>query len=131
MKPPTLRGILAIPILLAGACAATEAKPQPSKKASGMVVARAAPTQGAAGQPKRLVVRSQDDGTSLVTESIAIEEAPESGKPGARTYYLRSGEGNGVRIERIEKGDGKFVDPVEILKAWGFKTAPGLKVTQE
>lgn len=29
------------------------------------------------------------------------------------------------------KGEAKFVDPVELLKAWGFKTAPGLKVTNE
>lgn len=46
---------------------------------------------------------------------------------GVVTYVGQSG-----RLGKLqEKGDAKFVDPVEILKAWGFKTAPGLKVTQE
>ena len=46
---------------------------------------------------------------------------------GIVTYVGMSG-----RLGKLqEKGDAKFVDAVEILKAWGFKTAPGLKVTQE
>ncbi|MFT3841894.1 MAG: hypothetical protein QM723_33190 [Myxococcaceae bacterium] len=46
---------------------------------------------------------------------------------GVVTYVGQSG-----RLGKLaEKGDGKFVDPVEVLKAWGFKLAPGLKVTQE
>ncbi|MBS1150290.1 MAG: hypothetical protein H6Q89_1988 [Myxococcaceae bacterium] len=46
---------------------------------------------------------------------------------GVVTYVGQSG-----RLGKLEeKGEGKFVDPVEIIKAWGFKTAPGLKVTQE
>ncbi len=46
---------------------------------------------------------------------------------GVVTYVGQSG-----RLGKLqEKGDAKFVDPVEVLKAWGFKLAPGLKVTQE
>lgn len=46
---------------------------------------------------------------------------------GVVTYVGQSG-----RLGKLqEKGEAKFVDPVEILKAWGFKMAPGLKVTQE
>lgn len=46
---------------------------------------------------------------------------------GVVTYVGMSG-----RLSKLqEKGEAKFVDPVEILKAWGFKTAPGLTVTNE
>jgi hypothetical protein len=46
---------------------------------------------------------------------------------GVVTYVGMSG-----RLGKLqEKGEAKFVDPVEILKAWGFKMAPGLKVTNE
>jgi hypothetical protein len=46
---------------------------------------------------------------------------------GVVTYVGMSG-----RLCKLaEKGDAKFVDPIELLKAWGFKTAPGLKVTNE
>jgi len=31
-----------------------------------------------------------------------------------------------------QQADGmKFADPIAIIKAWGFKTAPGLAVTNE
>lgn len=46
---------------------------------------------------------------------------------GVVTYVGMSG-----RLAKLqEKGEAKFVDPVEILKAWGFQVAPGLKVTNE
>lgn len=46
---------------------------------------------------------------------------------GVVTYVGMSG-----RLCKLqEKGEAKFVDPVEVLKAWGFKLAPGLKVTNE
>lgn len=46
---------------------------------------------------------------------------------GVVTYVGMSG-----RLGKLqEKGDAKFVDPIEILKAWGFKMAPNLKVTNE
>lgn len=35
------------------------------------------------------------------------------------------------RLCKLQKDGTKFVDPVEILKAWGFKTTPGLTVTNE
>lgn len=48
-------------------------------------------------------------------------------KAGVVTYVGMSG-----RLCKMqEKGEAKFVDAVELLKAWGFKTAPGLKVTNE
>lgn len=30
-----------------------------------------------------------------------------------------------------DRGEAKFVDPIALLQAWGFKTAPGLRVTNE
>ncbi len=46
---------------------------------------------------------------------------------GVVTYVGMSG-----RLCKLqEKGEAKFVDPVELLKAWGFKMAPNLKVTNE
>ena len=46
---------------------------------------------------------------------------------GVVTYIGMSG-----RLCKLQaKGDAKFIDPVEVIKAWGFKTAPGLKVTNE
>jgi hypothetical protein len=36
------------------------------------------------------------------------------------------------RLSKLQdKGEAKFVDPVALLKAWGFKMAPGLQVTKE
>lgn len=46
---------------------------------------------------------------------------------GVVTYVGKSG-----RLCKLEeRGDAKFVDPVALLKAWGFKLAPGLTVTNE
>ena len=46
---------------------------------------------------------------------------------GVVTYIGMSG-----RLCKLQqKGEAKFVDPVELVKAWGFKAAPGLKVTNE
>jgi hypothetical protein len=45
---------------------------------------------------------------------------------GVVTYVGMSG-----RLCKQQQQGMKFVDPVEIIKAWGFKTAPGLKVTNE
>ena len=45
---------------------------------------------------------------------------------GVVTYVGMSG-----RLCKQQKDGMKFVDPVEIIKAWGFKTSPGLKVTNE
>lgn len=45
---------------------------------------------------------------------------------GVVTYVGMSG-----RLCKQQNDGMKFVDPVEIIKAWGFKTAPGLKVTNE
>lgn len=45
---------------------------------------------------------------------------------GVITYMGMSG-----RLCKQQNDGTKFVDPVEIAKAWGFKTAPGLKVTNE
>lgn len=45
---------------------------------------------------------------------------------GVVTYVGMSG-----RLGKNAEDGMKFADPIEILKAWGFKTAPGLKVTQE
>ena len=45
---------------------------------------------------------------------------------GVITYMGMSG-----RLCKQQNDGAKFVDPVEIAKAWGFKTAPGLKVTNE
>ena len=46
---------------------------------------------------------------------------------GVVTYVGMSG-----RLCKLQdKGEAKFVDPVELLKAWGFELAPGLKVTHE
>jgi ElaB/YqjD/DUF883 family membrane-anchored ribosome-binding protein len=46
---------------------------------------------------------------------------------GVVTYVGMSGR----LCKQQAKGEAKFVDPVEIIKAWGFQVAPGLKVTQE
>jgi len=36
------------------------------------------------------------------------------------------------RLCKLEdKGDAKFIDPIKLLEAWGFKMAPGLSVTRE
>jgi hypothetical protein len=35
------------------------------------------------------------------------------------------------RLGKLKEGGMKFVDPIAILKAWGFTLAPGLTVTQE
>lgn len=46
---------------------------------------------------------------------------------GTVTYVGRSG-----RLGKLEeRGDAKFLDPLAVLRAWGFKIAPGLTVTQE
>ena len=45
---------------------------------------------------------------------------------GVVTYVGMSG-----RLGKQAEDGMKFADPIEIIKAWGFKTAPGLKVTQE
>ena len=46
---------------------------------------------------------------------------------GVVTYVGLSG-----RLSKMaEKGEAKFVDPIELLKAWGFKMAPNLAVTNE
>lgn len=45
---------------------------------------------------------------------------------GVVTYVGMSG-----RLCKQQNDGMKFVDPVEIIKAWGFQTAPGLKVTNE
>lgn len=46
---------------------------------------------------------------------------------GVVTYVGMSG-----RLCKLqEKGEAKFVDPIKLLQAWGFKTAPGLQVTNE
>lgn len=45
---------------------------------------------------------------------------------GVVTYVGMSG-----RLCKQQADGMKFVDPIEIIKAWGFKTAPGLKVTNE
>jgi hypothetical protein len=46
---------------------------------------------------------------------------------GVVTYVGMSGR----LCKQQAKGEAKFVDPVEIIKAWGFQVAPGLKVTPE
>ena len=46
---------------------------------------------------------------------------------GVVTYVGMSGR----LCKQQARGEAKFVDPVEIIKAWGFQVAPGLKVTQE
>jgi hypothetical protein len=45
---------------------------------------------------------------------------------GVVTYVGMSG-----RLCKLQDRGTKFVDPVELLKAWGFKTAPNLTVTNE
>ena len=46
---------------------------------------------------------------------------------GTVTYVGRSG-----RLGKLEeRGEAKFLDPLAVLRAWGFKIAPGLTVTQE
>ncbi len=45
---------------------------------------------------------------------------------GVVTYVGMSG-----RLCKQQKDGMKFADPIEIIKAWGFKTAPGLSVTNE
>ncbi|HEY1086504.1 MAG TPA: hypothetical protein VGE37_02375, partial [Archangium sp.] len=45
---------------------------------------------------------------------------------GVVTYVGMSG-----RLCKQQENGMKFADPIEIIKAWGFKTAPGLKVTNE
>lgn len=46
---------------------------------------------------------------------------------GMVTYVGLSG-----RLSKLqEKGDAKFIDPIALLKAWGFQLAPGLTVTRE
>lgn len=45
---------------------------------------------------------------------------------GVVTYVGMSG-----RLCKLQEKGSKFVDPVELLKAWGFKIAPGLTVTNE
>jgi hypothetical protein len=45
---------------------------------------------------------------------------------GVVTYVGMSG-----RIGKLQQDGTKFVDPIAILKAWGFEVKPGLKVTQE
>ncbi|MEN9797094.1 MAG: hypothetical protein RL653_790 [Pseudomonadota bacterium] len=46
---------------------------------------------------------------------------------GVVTYVGMSG-----RLCKLQsRGEATFVDPVELIKAWGFEVAPGLKVTQE
>lgn len=45
---------------------------------------------------------------------------------GVVTYVGLSG-----RLCKLQERGEKFVDPVALLKAWGFQTAPGLKVTNE
>lgn len=45
---------------------------------------------------------------------------------GVVTYVGMSG-----RLCKQQKDGMKFVDPMEIIKAWGFKTTPGLTVTNE
>ena len=45
---------------------------------------------------------------------------------GVVTYVGMSG-----RLCKLQDKGTKFVDPIELLKAWGFKMAPGLAVTNE
>lgn len=45
---------------------------------------------------------------------------------GVVTYVGRSG-----RLGKLAEDGARFVDPVPLLKAWGFQVAPGLTVTQE
>jgi hypothetical protein len=45
---------------------------------------------------------------------------------GVVTYVGMSG-----RLCKLQEKGTKFVDPVELLKAWGFKMTPGLTVTKE
>ena len=46
---------------------------------------------------------------------------------GVVTYVGMSG-----RLCKLQaKGEATFVDPVELIKAWGFQVTPGLKVTPE
>jgi len=45
---------------------------------------------------------------------------------GVVTYVGMSG-----RLCKLQEKGTKFVDPVELLKAWGFEVKPGLKVTNE
>ncbi len=45
---------------------------------------------------------------------------------GVVTYVGMSG-----RLGKIKDDGGKFVDPIALLKAWGFEVKPGLTVTQE
>lgn len=45
---------------------------------------------------------------------------------GVVTYVGMSG-----RLCKLQEDGAKFVDPVALLKAWGFKTSPGLTVTNE
>ncbi|MGQ0506983.1 MAG: hypothetical protein ACT4TC_16860 [Myxococcaceae bacterium] len=35
------------------------------------------------------------------------------------------------RLSKLARNGERFIDPVEVLKAWGFKTAPGLQATYE
>ena len=46
---------------------------------------------------------------------------------GVVTYVGMSGR----LCKQLSKGEATFVDPVELIKAWGFQVAPGLKVTPE
>lgn len=45
---------------------------------------------------------------------------------GVVTYVGMSG-----RLCKLQEKGTKFVDPIALIKAWGFKTAPGLSVTNE
>lgn len=73
-----------------------------------------------------------DPGRILTTASLArgkqmVFNGHLHMEKGVVTYVGLSG-----RLSKLqEKGDAKFVDAIALLKAWGFKTAPGLTVTKE
>ncbi len=75
---------------------------------------------------------SQDPNLILTTASLArgkhmLFNGHLEMKAGVVTYVGMSG-----RLGKLQdKGEAKFVDPIELLKAWGFKLAPGLTVTRE
>ena len=75
-----------------------------------------------AAEPWRILTTA-----SLARDQLMLFNGHLHMEEGVVTYVGMSG-----RLCKLQgKGEAKFVDPVELLKAWGFKTAPGLKVTNE
>lgn len=75
-----------------------------------------------AGEPNRILTTA-----SLARGQLMLFNGHLDMRAGVVTYVGMSG-----RLCKLQqKNEAKFVDPLELLKAWGFKLAPGLTVTEE